>query len=913
MMRKICGWWAVPAWLVVLWLVPGGVAPAQVGDKNNLDARLFKALPPRCIGPSVMSGRVCDVAVVEKKPTVMYVASASGGLWKTVNNGSTWTAVFERETTVALGAVAVSQSNPDIVWVGTGEANARNSVSWGDGVYKSIDAGKSWKQMGLADSHHVGRIVIHPTNPDIVYVAALGHVWGPNKVRGMYKTTDGGKSWQLSKYIDEDTGFVDVAMDPSDPDTLYAAAYQVRRDAFSGGNPAKQTGPGSGLYKTTDGGKTWDKLTTGLPQRPMGRCGLSIYRKDPNIVYAVIQTDKTTSTTAGQAANLKHREITDAMGVTRLVTINADDGGVFRSDDKGKTWKQVNSLCPRPFYYGQIRVDPNNDKRIYVLGIDFHVSNDGGKTFADGTGAPATHVDHHALWINPNESDHMVLGNDGGLYFSYDRGQVWEHLKNLPISQFYGVGVDMRKPYHVYGGLQDNGTWAGPSASRDPDGITIADWQDLLGYDGFYCQIDRDDQDILYCEGQYGMLRRIHLDTGKTKDIRPRLSVRNGNGSVTDGNIRPPPPLKSPALRFNWSSPIVVSKHAAKTLYYAGNHVFRSSNRGDTWEIISPDLTHGKPGPSPYNGHTITALAESPRKQGVVFVGTDDGRVHVSLDDGQGWTDVSDKIPDVPAQRWISRIECSAFAETTAYLSIDRHRNDDQKPYLFKTTDHGATWTSIANNLPAGSIHVIREDPRNKDLLYVGTEFGLLLSLDGGATWHRHSGLPTVAVHDLVVHPRDQELIICTHGRGIWIMDVAPLQEMTAKVLADWYLFSVKAAQAYLPRSKRTWTGTRTFLGTNPPYGTSIYYYLKNPVKAVPIIQIRDGQGKLVAELKGPATGNQAGLHQVVWELRRTGTDPFAFDLVPPGEYMATLTLGGYQMQQRFLVEPDAKMKPAMK
>jgi photosystem II stability/assembly factor-like uncharacterized protein len=909
-MRYAFGWLTFLTCVIGLCLIPQGQAPAQIAGKTDLDALFFKTLPPRCIGPSVMSGRITDVAVVEKKPSVIYVASASGGLWKTVNNGATWTAVFEREATASLGAVAVSQSHPDVVWVGTGEANPRNSVSWGDGVYKSTNGGKTWQNMGLVDSHHIGRIVIHPTDPDIVYVAALGHLWGPNKVRGLYKTTDGGVSWQLSKYLDENTGFIDVAMDPNDPDTLYAAAYQVRRDAFAGGNPATQHGASAGIYKTTDGGKTWDQLTIGLPDHPVGRCGLSIYRKDPRIVYAVIQTDRTTSTTAGQEANLKVREVKDATGFKRLAAIDANDGGVFRSDDKGRTWKHVNSLCPRPFYYGQIRVDPGDDQRVYVLGIDLHVSKDGGKTFLADTGAPETHVDYHALWIDPKDTDHLILGSDGGLYFSYDRGQVWEHLKNLPVSQFYGISVDQRKPYHVFGGLQDNGTWAGPSSTRDPAGISIADWHDVLGFDGFHCQVDRDDHDILYCEGQYGLLRRVNLRTDQHFDIKPRLPERSDNGTLNEGNIRPLPPPGTPSFRFNWSAPILVSKHQAKTLYFAGNRVFRSNNRGDSWEIISPDLTLGKPGPSHYSGHTITTLAESPRKQGVLYAGTDDGRVHVSLDDGQHWTDLTDKIPGLPAQRWVTRLECSNFAEGTAYLTIDRHRYDDQKPYVFRTTDHGATWTSIAGNLPAnGCVHVLREDTRNQNVLYVGTEFGLFVSLDGGTTWHRHSGLPTVAVHDLIVHPRDQELVIATHGRGIWIMDVTPLQEATAKVLSDWYLFSVKPVVAHRSRAKRNWIGTRTFLGTNPPFGASIYYYLKNPTNAVPTIQIRDGKGKVVAELKGPAqTGNQPGLHQVVWDLRRSGSDPFAFELVPPGDYLATLTLGGFQMQQRIVVEPDAKV-----
>jgi photosystem II stability/assembly factor-like uncharacterized protein len=842
-------------------------------DAAGLESQFLKAVKPRHIGPANMSGRVTDIAVVESRPSTMYVASASGGLWKTVNNGTTWKPVFERENTVALGAVAVSQSNPKVVWVGTGEANPRNSVSWGDGVYKSTDGGAMWKHMGLRDTHHIGRIVIHPKDPDIVYVAALGHLWGPNKERGLYKTVDGGQTWQLSKFISEDAGFVDVAMDPEDPNILYAAAWQVRRDAFAGGNPRVQTGPGSGLFRTTDGGATWEQMKEGLPERPLGRCGVSIYRKDPSVVYAVVQTDKTTTTVQGQPANKG---------------VNRDSGGIFRSDDRGKAWKQINSLVPRPFYYGQIRVDPNNDKQLYVLGIQFHISKNGGKTFQQGNGAKGTHVDYHALWIDPKDPDHLVLGCDGGLNFSYDRSDTWEHLKNLPLGQFYAIGVDMRTPYRVYGGLQDNGSWGGPTATRDGNGITLADWSNILGFDGYYCQVDPKDNDTIYAEGQYGILRRLNVATGDQTDIKPRLNVTKGKVKQRT-NIEPPPAPGTPGFRFNWNTPILLSPHNSTTIYYGGNFLFRSEDRGDVWRICSPDLTRGKPGPSPNTGHTITTIAESPLKKGLLYVGTDDGRVHITQDGGRTWTDLSERIP-LPPERWITRVECSRFAAGTAYLSVDRHRNDDMAPYVFKTTDYGNSWLALTGNLPAtGPVHVIREDPRNRNLLYVGTEFGLHLSFDVGRTWHKQLHLPTVPVHDLVVHPRDRELVIGTHGRSIYVMDVAPLQDLTPKITsAEAHLFEVKPATAFRRRNLHN-LGIKSYTGQNPPYGASLWFYLRQAPPATPIVTISDANGTKVAQLKG---AREAGLQRLNWNLNEAGATTFAFRPVPAGEYTATLRVG---------------------
>jgi photosystem II stability/assembly factor-like uncharacterized protein len=847
-----------------------GVGRADVAV--SADARFLAALTARPIGPAAMSGRIVDVAVVENKPAVMYVASASGGLWKTVNNGTTWKPVFEREATVSLGAVAVAPSDPEIVWVGTGEANARNSVSWGDGVYRSINGGRTWTHMGLSESAHVGRIVIHPKNPRIVYVAALGHLWGANQERGLFKTTDGGRTWRCVKFVNEDTGFIDVVMDPKDPSILYAAAYQVRRGPFAGGNPAVQTGPGSGLFKSTDGGETWFALRQGLPRRPLGRCGLAVSRKDPRYVYAVVQTDLTSTTVSGQAAKTNSEP---------------DNGGVFRSEDRGETWTKLNDLCPRPFYYGQIRVDPTDGRRVYVLGLALHVSTDGGRTFQN-TGAPGIHADHHALWIDPRDPDHLVLGGDGGLHFSYDRGRAWEHLTNLPVSQFYAVAVDLRKPYRIYGGLQDNGTWCGPSATPSPDGIGNADWFRVLDADGFQCQADPARPNLVFAESQWGGLCRIDLRTGAQTAIRPQ------------------PTQGEPAYRFNWNSPILLSSHSPRALYFGGNHVFRSRNDGDGWEVISPDLTRGQPGPSADSGHTITTLAESPRKAGVLYAGTDDGLLWVSRDGGATWTDRSDRLPKLPAARWVSRVECSHFAEGTAYVAIDRHRQDDRAPYLFKTDDYGATWRPLTGDLPAkGPVYVVRESSRNPNLLLVGTELGLYATLDGGGHWHRLRALPTVAVHDLVIHPRDRDLVIATHGRGIYVMDLAPLEDLTPAVLAaDAYLFEPKPAVVLPHRRTRMPRGAKPFLAANPRAEAVVHYYLRESLTAPVLVTIQDALGRTVVNLTG---GKGAGLHRVVWSLR----PPLNADgetegaAVAAGEYTVRLKAGNQVLSRMVRVEED--------
>ncbi|HVS36237.1 MAG TPA: hypothetical protein VMS17_11700 [Gemmataceae bacterium] len=849
-----------PSWPIAVLLL-FGLAASAAAQPSLLDA-----LAARPIGPANMGGRIVDIAVPEGQPDVWYVAAATGGLWKTTDGGDSWAAVFDQQDTLSLGAVAVAPSDPNVVWVGTGEANARNSASWGDGVCKSTDGGKTWKNMGLKESRQIGRIVVHPTKPDIVFVAVAGRFWGPSKERGLYRTIDGGASWEQVKFLDDDTGFIDLAIDPSDPNILYAASCCERRDAFAGGNPIVQTGPHTGLFKSEDGGKTWNKMTAGLPDGPFGRCGLSVYRKDPRIVYAVVQTDKTDVTVRGQPS----KESQDVA-----------NGGVFRSEDKGKTWTKLNDLCPRPFYFGQIRVDPSDDQRVYVLGLPVYVSDDGGKTFPPMLQPRGPHSDQHALWIDPKNSDHLVLGNDGGLWASKDRAKTWTAVRGMPLGQFYGVAVDMRRPYHVYGGLQDNGSWGGVSATDRADGVGTRDWRNLSGGDGFRAQADPADANTVYVESQYGNPTRVDL----TANGRPK-------------RIRPTPPKDAPAYRFNWDAPMLLSPHDHNMIYYGGNLLFQSKNRGDDWTPISPDLTRGKPGPSPDAGHTITAIAESPLKAGLLWVGTDDGNLQISRDGGKTWKDLSDKIaPPSPSPpgwgaqawgyRWITNVECSPFAEGAAFVTIDRHRNDDVRPYIFKTTDYGETWTLLIGDLPAdGPVHVVRQSSRNADLLFAGTEFGLFATLDGGKHWSRlTNGLPPgVRVNDLVIHPRDRDLVIGTHGRSIYVMGIGPLEEATPKVLAyALHLFDVRPATEFKMRDGEKPTG---YVAPNPPYGVVVAYYLKEAAKEAPTIMIRDASGKVVATLTGP---RNAGLNTVIWNLKPGDAKA---QPVEPGDYSATITVG---------------------
>ncbi len=818
-----------------------------------------------------MGGRTDDFAVVESNTNIVYAGTASGGVWKSVNGGMTWKPVFDEQAVSTIGDVTVSQSEPDVVWVGTGEGNNRQSSSWGNGVYKSSDGGATWTHMGLKDSHHIPRIVIHPTNANIVYVAAQGHLWGSNEERGVFKTTDGGKTWQKSLYINADTGVTDLAMDPLNPDTIYAAAYQRRRTAFgfNGG------GPGSAIYRTTDGGSHWTKLTNGLPKGEMGRIALDVYRKNPNVVYALVESE---------------------------------ESGIYRSDDKGEHWTKMSNTNPRPMYFSQVRVDPNNDQRIWVAGVNMEYSEDGGKTFVQNR-ITRIHVDFHAIWIDPANSDNMIVGCDGGIHFSHDAGRSWDSRENLAIGQFYEIAYDMGRPYKVCGGLQDNSSWCGPSATTNTRGITKEDWYTVAGGDGFYAQIDQEEPWIVYAESQDGNLLRRDLRTHESRSIRPR----------EDDD-------KMARYRFQWNSPVVDSKHDRKTIYYGGNFVFKSINQGDDWKRISPDLTSGvdrktlsimgqkvedrtmlsrNDGVAAFP--TITSLSESPVRAGILWAGTDDGNVQVTRD-GETWKNVVANIPGVPKGTYVSRVLPSAYDAGTAYVAFDGHRSDDYNIYLFKTTDFGETWKPITNGIPKneGTLHVIREHPRNRDLLFAGGEFGLYISFDRGENWQElKNNLPRVPVDDIQIQPRDNDLILATHGRSVWIMDsISSLEQMNAKTAAtDVTVFNVRPGVEWKMSAKRDFDSHDYFMGENPPNGAIIDFWVKNKPELKDVkITISRG-GKLLATLKPKSV--DAGVNRIVWNMRADRAVPPTAQEEAAAE-RAAASGGGQQQLGGPLVDPAA-------
>ena len=1085
--------------------------PPLAPVSNVVPASVIEKMTWRNIGPANMGGRITALAVVESDPTTYYVGTASGGLLKTTNNGTTFSFVFEKEATISIGDVAVAPSDPNVVYVGTGEHNPRNSVSYGDGIYKSTDAGKTWTNVGLKKSFSIGKIVIHPTDPNTVYVAAMGRVWGPSEERGVFKTTDGGKSWQRVLYIDDKTGGIDLRMDPFDPNTLFAGLWERKRDEFDGFfgtgwpgpdqyGPIVAHGPGGGLFRTGDAGKTWTKLTgdkalPNLPTVKTGRIGLDYSRKTKGLIYAIIDTENigmgrppltvymgvsgegdkggaklTAITDDGPAAKagLKADDVVVAIdgkkvnayddllealvskkagdvvkldvkrakkdakepetlkidlklgarapepkkgGATQLapggivfsvtgfdapaavaevpkggaaekagvkegmivVAVEGKEvtnfrdfrtelrtspkaenprtagdkvkvsfkegekkafdavlelqdaevrgfgggkggkgganvanvarpfiqqaqvggqqanvqasqgkdgyqtGGVYKSADNGKTWERVNSLNPRPFYFSNVRVDPTDDKTIYVFGdTTLFKSSDGGTKFGSA-GANSVHPDHHAMWINPKDGRHIILGNDGGFYVTYDRGATWDHLNTLALAQFYHVAVDTRKPYRVYGGLQDNGSWGGPSRTIRGTGPANEDWQYLNGGDGFVCRVDPNDPDWVYAESQNGGMNRRNLRTGEQRGIRPK-------------QVKADEPL-----RFNWNTPFILSNHNSSVFYCGAQYVFRSIARGDNLKAVSPELTRTPKG-------SMTALAESAKNADVLWAGTDDGYLWVTKDGGQNWTNVTENVKKagLPGFRWVSTIEPGAKVEGRCYVCFDAHRSDDDKPYLFVTEDYGATWKPIASNLPAfGSTRCLREDITASDVLYCGTEFGVWVSINRGESWAKlNNNLPTVAVHEIAQPTTAGELVIATHGRGIWILDNASLRQMKPDTLKD-------KATLFAPANVIRWQfgpgsfpysrDVRKFYGTNPPSGGAIDYMLTAAAKDVQL-KVLDVTGAVVREFRSPATG--VGFHRVQWQPPRAGG------------YRVVLTVDGKEYAKMATAENDPNAPP---
>lgn len=818
---------------------------------QKLDEKTLQDFTYREIGPTRQSGRFVDFAWNEKEPYTFYAATASGHLWKTVNNGTTFEALFTNEKVYSIGDVAVAPSDPKIVWVGTGEANNSRSSYWGNGMYKSTDAGKTWTHMGLDESHHIGAIEIHPTDPNIVYVAALGHLYSENPERGLYKTTDGGETW--NKVLDvvvkgKNIGVVDCVMHPTDPDTLYAATFDKVRKPYT----YNLGGPGSRVYKTTDAGKTWKKLGGGLPEGMLGRIGLDIYLRDPDIVYACIEN----ANKEGMSDEDRYQELLQDKASRGMI-----DGEIYRSDDGGGTWQKVSpddqSIGGGPgYYYGQIIVDPNDGMVVHVLSAASWGTKDGGKNWLRrplGFGG-----DDHCLWIDPNDSRHMWLGYDHGMGITYDGGKNWYHPDNQSLAQFYAVGLDNSFPYRMAGGLQDNGSHMGPSTKRDGGPILLEDWQSVGGGDGMYNVFDWKTNRFVYNESQFGPLQRLDLRTGERQSIAYR---------------------KDPKMRWNWNSPIHVSTHDSNVIYHCGNKVVRSAFRGEFWEVISPDLTGnnpkflttGKGGDGNIQYCTITSFDESPLDPNVLWVGTDDGYVQVTKDLGKNWTLLNDNVTGNPGY-WVSRVEASHFDPGTAYVSYTGFRRDDFRPFLYKTTDYGATWISIASNLPNEPVNVIQEHHANPNLLFVGTEFALYVSIDGGTNWTKMTNnLPTQPIQDLKIHPRENDLVLATHGRGIWITDIFPLQFLNKKVLdMDAYLFDVEYKVKWV--SNRTPnTSSDNFSGESEPLASAIYYYLKNQAPGDVKIEVFRGN-VLIAEIDGPA---EPGIHKVYWDwsIRKERTE----------------------------------------
>ncbi len=883
--------------LYILFLLVFVIFSNEYSYSQSIDPSLLKDFKWREIGPANMGGRIVDIEVLERNPKIIYAAAATGGLWKSVNAGTTWEPVFDDNPIISIGDIAVCQQDPDIIYVGTGEANGRNSSPWGGGVYKSEDAGKTWNYTGLKETHHIGRILIDPKNKNTVYVAALGHLWGENPERGLYKTTNGGKKWEKILYIDEKTGITDIAMDPKNNKLIYAASYQRKRDAFSGGNPIVRWGPGSGIWRSEDGGKNWDKITKGLPEEvEFGRIGLSTARSNPGTVYAIIETD---FSIPGQNPYrpMRVEDMTDQQKKDR----KKKDGGIFKSTNNGKSWKRMSHYNSRPFYYSQIRVDPNDDDVLWICGVRLGYSDDGGKTVNTQIGGMA-HVDYHALWIDPADSDHVINGSDGGINITYDRGETWDVGTQIGLAQFYAITADMRKPYYVYGGLQDNGSWGGPSRTRSVYGIMNQNWFVLGGGDGFFCQVDPTDYNIVYSESQNGGIRRLDLRTGENTSIRP-----------DNPPLDPDNPRAGRKYRFEWNSPILISPHNPKTVYFGGSSLFKSVNRGDDWIAISEDLTA-----FPDKRYTaIVSIDESPITPGLIWAGTNDGNVWITKNDGITWKRLNSNIPDSPRNYWVKRLEASNHEPGRAYLVFDGHRNDDMEPYVYMTSDFGETWTNITNNLPYGSVFVVREDYNNPDLLFAGTAYGVFISMDRGSNWTEFTnGLPTVEVHDLYIHPRDGDLIAGTHGRGAWIADnITPLQQFNSDISgSDAHLFLSRPEIQLNSIYEWPFMTSKTFRKENPENGITISYYLNSMVSDSVNIQIQDISGIVIRNLKG---SNVAGINKVNWDFRhdmpRRGNDQGNQQrfrrrraaIADPGVYLAKVVLNGKEYQTIIKIEKD--------
>ena len=955
-------------------LAAAGPSAASAQLTERVPDRVWETFRWRSVGPTNMGGRVTDVEGLPGPSKTFYVAAAAGGIWKTTNNGITFRSIFDDPRVVAMGDIAIAPSDPSQIWAGTGEEDSRNSISPGGGIFKSADGGDSWVFKGLRETQVIGRVVVHPLNPDIVFVAALGHIWGSNPERGLYRTTDGGDTWELVKFVSDKAGFVDVAFRPGDPNTLFAASWERVRGPWF----LNSGGPGSALWKSADGGTTWTEVTgNGFPVAMKGRIGIAISESNPDVMYAMVEAEEEEAGAEGEGGageggeGNEGAEAGGEAGAGEEAETGAEEGageegrgtggnppsggsGLYRSEDGGESWEKVNDANTRPFYYSQVRVDPRDPDRVYFSSTPVLFSNDGGRTV--GSTTVGIHVDHHAMWIDPVDPERIVVGNDGGVAITYDKGGNWRYLNTMALGQFYDVSYNMGKPYRVCGGLQDNGTWCGPSRlSRGS--ISNYHWASISGGDGFVTAQDTEDPDLVWAESQGGNMRRLNLATRESSSLRkPRwedpwrplqdsIVVLLEAGAAEDdpriATLREQASADSLShiMRWNWNTPFFQSAHDRSHFYAAGNRVVKSTNSGDDLRIISPDLSYADrekievstrttggitPDVTGAETHaTITALAESPLRQGLLYAGTDDGRVWMSPDDGGEWVERTDRFEGVPAGTYVSRLEPSRHDVDRVYVSFDGHRTNDFTPYVYVSDDGAASFRSIAAGLPTGApdfVHVVREDPLNENLLFVGTDVGVYASLDRGASWRRFmQSLPAAPVHDLEIHPRDRELIAGTHGRSIWIVDIAPLQELTAQVLADGAAAFEPAPAFQFGEEARGGESYGQAWFSRPTPGTSarIRYYVGEEVAEAlataveeeeeaeggddeggggegevaaagqggrpagpprgrgPRVEVTvtDAAGEVVQTLSGGAT---AGLHTVTWNMRGPASPPEA-------------------------------------
>ncbi len=885
-LRYVCLSWALS--LCLAWLLALPLAA------QTLDMAKLHGLKARSVGPAGVSGRITAIDVVLKKPDVIYIGSASGGLWKSTSGGITWKPIFDEQPVASIGAISIYQKNPDVIYVGTGEGNPRNSQNSGNGVYKTEDGGNTWQYLGLPNSRQIHRIFVHPDNPDVVYAGVQGSAFGDHPERGVYKTTDGGKNWtQILKPDNNSTGVGEMVVDPTNPDKIIVNLWDFHRDAWI----FRSGGKGSGLHITHNGGKTWKKLTPedGIPEGDLGRCGLAIAANQPNIIYALIEAKK---------------------------------NALYKSEDGGVKWTKVSerNIGNRPFYYAEIYVDPKNENRIYNLYSEVTVSEDGGRTFRPLLDQQI-HSDHHAWWIHPQNSDYIINGNDGGLAISRDQGKTWFFPENLPLSQFYHINVDMATPYKVYGGMQDNGSWSGPSAVWRRGGIANHAWEETSFGDGFDVLPDRSDERFGYSMSQGGNLVRYDLASGDTKFLKPQ----HPNGTT---------------LRFNWNAAIAADPFDAKSVYYGSQFVHKSTNRGNTWEVISPDLTTNDTSKQKQlqsggltldvtaaeNHTTILAIAPSPVKAGVIWAGTDDGNLQVTTDGGKNWTNVTKNLKGVPANTWIPQIHPSAYNEGEAFVVLDNHRRNDWNCYVYRTKDFGKTWEKITNDPKiTGFALSFVQDPKEPNLMFLGTEFGLFASVDAAKTWTKWTvGYPhNVSTHDMVIHPREQDLVIGTFGRSVYIIDdLRPLRELAKKGVATLdkplRVFDIPdAVQANFrfPAGMHDFIADNIYMGDNKPDG-AIISFVMNPADAkkktdTVKVEILAANGEVIRTFRA---GGKPGLNRTVWNFGRKGVrfpgqpkplnpnapEPGGGEALP-GTYLVRISYGTHKDSAQVKVLPDPR------